>query len=77
MLWPTDVVVRKVGRAAVAHDAGADPVGAHAGVGRMPERGSAVGQRPFARQVLRRMFELGELVRDAALAIGVRKVRHQ
>ncbi|MDH6592283.1 hypothetical protein M2165_002172 [Variovorax sp. TBS-050B] len=43
----------------------------------MPQRGGAVGDRTLARQVAGGALEHFELVRNAALAVGVAEVRHE
>jgi hypothetical protein len=69
------VVLGKVGRAAVQHDAGAHPVGARlAGVA---QHGGTVGDGALARQVARGALEGLELVGDAARAVGVAEVGHE
>ena len=72
-----DVVLGKVGRAAVAQDAAAHPVGAHVGGGRMAQDGRAVAQRALARQVAGGLDKGLDLMADAARAVGVGEVRHQ
>ena len=79
-----DVVLGKVGRAAVDQDAGAHPVrGQRRSTGRgrvrahVAQHRRAVAQTALTRQVVRRGVEGRHLVGDAAGAVGIGEMRHQ
>ena len=67
----------KVGRAAVEHDAGPDPVGVPGQHIAVAQDGGAVAERALAGQVMRYGIKSLELRGNAFRAIGIRKMLHQ